>query len=1813
MNKTFEVTGTVRDSLSSVSKVEVQYSLNNSTWNKVADAVISDNIWTVNVPSGTYLPDAVSNENLYLRAIATDSLGNVVAAGNAPVLTVKIDQNKDRPTVKLSNIVPSLTPENASTIKKALTVHGSVTDDDGVSMVEISEDDGSHWTDIGASSGVFEFNPSNTDDGMKTVMFRITDAAGGVFTTGATALLQPYMTSSENAAVSNGTAKIYYMIDCTEPVIINDVVNVACSTVAAKEIKPSDKLGPQYESFTLTGSVSDISGIKSVTATSSATTVESVNAVLVQDNIDPTKYSFSIPMTFSATSASTTVSITIKAYDNSDLYISTTKTFVYDRSSPVIYYQKPNKDDLSAGAITIGGSTNDGDGETSGIASVQYMIPTRASAAGINAASAGWIDVSGTTTWSIDFTTYDSEAKKYPLDKFANSTYASLITEGEYADSNVWKLPVYFRVEDGAGNVSVFKDFYITLNPDADKPTTRLVVPVSSVQGNELVPPTVAGTVRITGTAEDNESVKAVYMAVDADNDSDFDAADIAWLNATGIYTVEQFPTVYDEDGITVIEPAWWGVKVDNTTSWSKTVNAGLEFYNGNNNDSTTVHFKFRSVDNNDKAGFWTSLQTVKFDPRAAEITEKKLVQYSDNVNGTGNILAEREYTDDMWIKGKWWLKITVEDSSALKSAQLIPSFASSVGNTNLSQKTYSFNYPIDSESLSGNSITFELDVNNEAGVATVTSFFINFDNTAPEIGELKHGEDNLTTIVQSDGSYQINTKVIESESNFDRMYMYFIRDTDGMSKRVYNSALSPLEKTVTRASTTTLSFTELGTDSDIKVGTKLTLGGLNRIITAINGNTATINAAVPTNETEAVFEVSRTDLTDSSGNAVLGFVFLDSEPGFVGIPAMQKTVTRAATNTVSYTGLSTNGNITPGTYVRLGGTDYKITSISGDVATLNGEVSKDYITAYFIYAAAIDHIGVETPRYSNPQNKSVVNDDYNGAGLTLGDFIAESVERSGTEYTTSAYINSVNIPDGVITVYCVAYDIAGNYAIQSKTATVENNGPKISKIYLGTDLDGNGSIENVVEDETIIVQEITEYDVTNGSNVTVVADGTGHDTDMNLIPAFKAKDITNIRLELLGGNGDLFYYLNINETDLAGHQKEALRTDGVTGAVNLSVDDLSAFDVTSETPAAVLNTVTVWDSTEEGTVGSTTLKAVANITYLDDVTDGVSPTTSISKFFWNAADDNSLYQNSKANGHIDLGGTWNASGDDAVSGKVVIRGKAHDESRLTSLKMYIDSYAMGNTNTGTETTTANTALQTAANYTNGAWVSNISGFSVTKDVMTQTGHDVEWQYIWDSSLIDGVAKNNINVHFTVTDKKNNTTDATNYQVDVVPYITGVVRPGKTLETTVRSRFGHNPVVENEVITINGFNLPTAKVTTADIESGIFCVSSANRTEVDATKLGTDITKVYSNTKTLTITVPASSGYLVASTNGVVSNNNINDNEAHGSSNAVSNGASSTVKLLGRVDYYNYEVDINRDDADLTTDYQDDRYLNVWNLGNHFNGTSTDDEFQKPVMTSDTSGNLFASWVAQSNGQVMFSYGLKQNVTPIYNTYDQPAPYSGVAFDKFGESSAASVAYIQEMQGNGGTWSNIGLSSATIVGGAAVTQITAADITAKKVYTGKTAVVTGNPSMKIDGSNTTGFYELACYDANRRLSAYTNPQAARYGNYLHNIWYDTVNDCIKYSMVNVGEENITTTWQNRGGAIAGWVVLDGGFTGQDRVHEWSTTAGSLNNTIGGASTNQTDVVQNNNSCIYPYNVFLANGTQRSQEVSKKFLLQQDIH
>ena len=80
--------------------------------------------------------------------------------------------------------------------------------------------------------------------------------------------------------------------------------------------------------------------------------------------------------------------------------------------------------------------------------------------------------------------------------------------------SNLWRLPVYFKAVDVAGNVRIYKEELI-IDPDADSP----VVEIRSHENEQSV----GGAVRVNGIARDNEMLYAVEVRVFKQPDIDCD------------------------------------------------------------------------------------------------------------------------------------------------------------------------------------------------------------------------------------------------------------------------------------------------------------------------------------------------------------------------------------------------------------------------------------------------------------------------------------------------------------------------------------------------------------------------------------------------------------------------------------------------------------------------------------------------------------------------------------------------------------------------------------------------------------------------------------------------------------------------------------------------------------------------------------------------------------------------------------------------------------------------------------------------------------------------------------------------------------------------------------------------------------------------------------------------------------------------------------------------------------------------------------------------------------------------------------------
>ena len=514
------------------------------------------------------------------------------------------------------------------------------------------------------------------------------------------------------------------------------------------------------------------------------------------------------------------------------------------------------------------------------------------------------------------------------------------------------------------------------------------------------------------------------------------------------------------------------------------------------------------------------------------------------------------------------------------------------------------------------------------------------------------------------------------------------------------------------------------------------------------------------------------------------------------------------------------NKFIKAGGVVRIGGMICYIKSVDYEtgIVTIDTDVPTNFKEAEFIYALVIDHIN--GGEYTDQVTDELENDD--------GDGFEEKLSLTGSTYDWSVVINSKEIPDGPVTMYYLAYDKAGNCSeTKAQKAMVQNNRPAIAKVWLGTDLNGDNDISS---NEEVLYREDETRDTADGSVTLMAAD-------------FTAKGLTSIRPEIVGGNGYLYYYKgntvsDANKTLLRnGEDDENAENDE---AIKLELEDNNTtLEGRYDTDPDETETFTfkIWDSTPGLTPGDNSLSATITVSMKIDVVDGVKPTVVINPLYWNSKTDNSLYQNSTAKGHIELGSDLPAifngtlglmDRDDKVSGKITFTGTAYDDVRLSSI-----SFSFGSDFSGTAEYSGNTWDNPSSTIDSGY------EFNVQEVSLDQGGHKVNWILSIDTEKINGVASADVNLTVSATDKGSNSSstekvesedktkkNVPSYKVDVVPYITGVQTAlsgvNKRYPTSVsRSALGKYPVSDGEEVTFTGFNLGATTKNTVS-QSGVY-------------------------------------------------------------------------------------------------------------------------------------------------------------------------------------------------------------------------------------------------------------------------------------------------------------------------------------------------------------------------------------------------------
>lgn len=1740
--------------------------------------------------SGNYTGKA----DIYLLVAATDLAENKNYTDGSITqsdgyVKIPVDLNGDVPTVRITNLSNKdgaywlVGGENA-------TIEGTLSDDDGaikkfiISETQITEETVPSvatgatlsWTE---GSSDFTYTPSTTNDGLKTLYFYLEDAAGSVFYTGKNTskkFTEPKVQIKSEKAVPSDEG-FEYTSDGTSPVIQS--IELAYSSEQAggyseyAAFTANTILGGnerKYVKFRITATDNNgiAKGTLKVVSETLNLTFNNTKANTWTAETDPMDLS---NVTLSEGKLLDSVNVSVVVTDNSGQSGNASAVFTLDNEGPSTFsVTTPSVGTISTSDVTVSGIAQDGSG--AGIKSIQFAVPTKAQKEAGNVGTADengaskveeWTGVifggdlkEGATAglWSFVFADGSNGGQLTQFTEVYDSSTSSLTQEGY-----VYTIPLWFKLTDTLGNEAVYQ-YQVSYNPNANWPSATVLTPKNGA---------ILGTnADFAGTAKDNNNVKAVYIQFDLNGDGVFDSTDKDLFtdknkdknNDAQVYTASEL-NFNTAGAIKSDDTDWWGVKVSGETSWNGSFSLP-------ETDSETKNWQVRAcaVDDENIAGLWSdgsatsaagSNGVVKFrvDDDAPKIG--LTTQYvsnpnpNPNPNPNANPNGTKAYSSDMYVSnsaGEWRLVVSLEDADSgididkTTITVRLPSGSSKdvtgfektpikeVTYENTTYHDYQIEIPLDLSEEGTVTYTIRTQDNSKAALSTSATYSFTVDNTAPTVGKVKFNSEELDMrkLYNSNKTAEISSDVEDSISGMESLNFFFER-----GGKYYVPFAGGSE-------------------------------GSWKMVSAEGKNFTPVD----------------------------------------GIPAVTAKVTGSAKgNTFTISNTTNTDFVRAGGIVKIGGSYYNITSVSRTTVTttvtFDGTLATnvtDVTEAIFPYALSVNY-------KTTTSESSAWSDGTYSVGNDDGDGLIETVTKSGAKWTCTASLLSDSIADGTIVLHAVAIDAAGNVSSDVTTRTmIANHTPRLAKVHLATDLNNDGTCsesetdsfsaldENGKEQEiSTLKTDIYEFNAKIPANKNATSGKayfkvTG---DLFVAPEFvggKSGQGTVSYDAILGSQtaptwnktGSLHGTLADSTTDMTGAPSITAGEGNVLRYLKFAKADMTS-NFNSEDTVATIG-LSLWDSaavygfvTENGLYKTDSAVAegtasklkegtlyesfgyqwtVTNIPVYFDITDDVPPIGTITPFYWNSRTDNSLYENSKEKGHIEFKETPD------VSGAVVFRGKVYDDQILNSL-----AFAFDNGKTASSTYTAGTGNWSSA----GTLADDGYEFTVKDVSIGQEGHSAEWTLTVDSAklLANGARTLTVTATQAKTASKsaNTSTPGTKqttveaetgyYAMNVVPYITGIARSG----TTNRSRFGRYAVEEGEPITVSGFNFGT---------SGKVQVGSNTATDYTCTS----DSSAASGATSFEMTVPAKSGGVVVTSDGISSTNNDNDNDGHGEAEAGTTNSN-------RLNYYNREAEAEKA---LTTDYTDDRYLSVWALGNYFNGTDGGVELQKPVMTADKSGKLYASWGTPSNGSITFNYGVNNNSTSIFNCYDQPAGETSVAFDTKGDSSSAAVLFFGEQQGNGGTWSNVAIASNTTIGGAFTTQIKATDISANESkgqkYTTKKDVVSGNPRIFLDDDNTSGFYTLASYDMQRRLGAYNNPRNARYKGYLHNVWYDSVNESLKYSVVNMDETNITSNYAGKPGAFAGVVVLDGGYTGQDRCHEWTVDTGTTNQNIGYATNNE---------------------------------------
>ena len=322
-----------------------------------------------------------------------------------------------------------------------------------------------------------------------------------------------------------------------------------------------------------------------------------------------------------------------------------------------------------------------------------------------------------------------------------------------------------------------------------------------------------------------------------------------------------------------------------------------------------------------------------------------------------------------------------------------------------------------------------------------------------------------------------------------------------------------------------------------------------------------------------------------------------------------------------------------------------------------------------------------------------------------------------GSLYTWSGKIDLSPLKDGKGKLHYKIIDKSGNEYETDVDVRVKNKSIKVSQVILKTDIGGNpsefgtGSLSGALNPES--------------------RDFEGELISKNF--AFKNKANSKIKVSFTGGEGQIKYILKYNNAPLDGHNLKNIATGD---EITLSAADLQTIGNSDGTPKEL--TLELWDKAHDLEQGETTSSAKIKIKTLFEALDNTPPVVVILPLHWNNENDNSLYENNRKNGHVEIAKFTGSTNDySSVSGRVTIRGFAYDNVQLKEL-----TATLPNASNITITKGDNDNNWTEYKDMTTAGTSKNIKFEVEESKYDYLGYYVKWKLEWDSEKTPvGLAK----------------------------------------------------------------------------------------------------------------------------------------------------------------------------------------------------------------------------------------------------------------------------------------------------------------------------------------------------------------------------------------------------------------------------------------------------------------------------------------